>query len=155
MTAITADMLSTTPPFSRAHEALSSIMALHGLGRMAAWSRAANDDATRIVAVILENTKLAVNLLRDLNEAQRSGNDRKLAKVRRRLDRVLAGIRQTKVRRSPSQPRYPQICSMKGSSLARNPNFTICSSSLRGNSFFVDYRSPKPFFLVQHKNRDD
>ena len=67
-------------------------MALHGPARMAAWARAANDDATRIVAVMLENTKLAVNLLRDLDEAQRSGNDRKLAKVRRRLDRVLAGI---------------------------------------------------------------
>ena len=38
---------------------------------------------------MLENTKLAVNLLRDLDEAQRSGNERKLAKVRRSLDRVL------------------------------------------------------------------
>ena len=59
---------------------------------MAAWARAADDDATRIVAVMLENTKLAVNLLRDLDEAQRSGNDRKLAKVRRRLDRVLVAL---------------------------------------------------------------
>ena len=92
MTAITADMLSTIPPFARAHEALSSIMALHGRARMAAWARAADDDATRIVAVMLENTKLAVNLLRDLDEAQRSGNDRKLAKVRRRLDRVLVAL---------------------------------------------------------------
>ena len=40
--------------------------------------------------MMLENTKLAVNLLHDLDEAQRSGNDRKLAMVRRRLDRVLA-----------------------------------------------------------------
>jgi hypothetical protein len=90
--AITAHMLSTTPPFARAHEALSSIMAQHGRARMAAWARAADDDATRIVAVMLENTKLAVNLLRDLEEAQRSGNDRKLAKVRRRLDRVLMAL---------------------------------------------------------------
>ena len=67
-------------------------MAQHGRARMAAWARAADDDATRIVAVMLENTKLAVNLLRDLDEAQRSGNERKLAKVRRRLDRVLAAL---------------------------------------------------------------
>jgi hypothetical protein len=92
MTAITADMFARTPPFARAHEALSSIMALHGRARMAAWARAADDDATRIVAVMLENTKLAVNLLRDLDEALRSRNDRKLAKVRRRLDRVLATL---------------------------------------------------------------
>jgi hypothetical protein len=39
---------------------------------MAVWARAADDDATRIVAVMLENTKLAVNLLRDLDDAQRS-----------------------------------------------------------------------------------
>ena len=103
--AITAHMLSTTPPFARAHEALSSIMALHGRARMAAWARAADDDATRIVAVMLENTKLAVNLLRDLDEAQRSGNDRKLAKVRRRLDRVLAAIAANEVVRSPARPR--------------------------------------------------
>jgi hypothetical protein len=90
--AITADMLSTTPPFARAHEALSSIKALHGRARMAAWARAADDDATRIVAVMLENTKLAVNLLRDLDEARRSGNERKLAKVRRRLNKVLAAL---------------------------------------------------------------
>jgi hypothetical protein len=71
------------------------------LSRMAAWARAADDDATRIVAVMLENTKLAVNLLRDLDEAQRSGNDRKLAKVRRRLDRVLVALETNKVVCSP------------------------------------------------------
>ena len=54
MTAITADAFARTPPFTRAHEALSSIMAQHGRARMAAWARAAEDDATRIVAVMLE-----------------------------------------------------------------------------------------------------
>ena len=55
---------------------------------------AGEDDITRIcaIAVVLENTALALNLLRDLDEAQRSGNERKLAKVRRRFDRVLAEI---------------------------------------------------------------
>jgi hypothetical protein len=60
MTAITADSenaFAHNPPFARAHEALSSIMAQHGRARMAAWTRAADDDATRIVAVMLENTK--------------------------------------------------------------------------------------------------
>ena len=56
---------------------------------MAAWARAADDDATRIVAVMLENVTLAVALLGDLERANRSGNPKTIAKVRRRLDRVL------------------------------------------------------------------
>jgi hypothetical protein len=35
------------------------------------WARAADDDVTRIDAAMLENTKPAVNLLRDLDEARR------------------------------------------------------------------------------------
>jgi hypothetical protein len=62
---------------------------------MAAWARAADDDATRIVAVMLESTRLALNLLLDLDQAQRSGSERKVAKVRRRLDRVLGTIATT------------------------------------------------------------
>ena len=94
MTAITADMFARTPPFARATEALNAIRAQHGRARAAAWARSSEDDITRIcaIAVVLENTALALNLLRDLDEAQRSGNERKLAKVRRRFDRVLAEI---------------------------------------------------------------
>jgi hypothetical protein len=96
MTAMTADItdqfFAQNPPFARAFEALSSIMAQHGRARMAAWARSADDDATRICAVLLENTTLAVALLRDLDRAYRSGSQKRLARVNRRLDRVLASI---------------------------------------------------------------
>jgi hypothetical protein len=96
MTAIAADLaeelFSKNPPFGRAFEALTAIFAQHGRARMAAWARAAEDDPTRIVAVMLENTKLALALLRDLGSARRTGNPNKVAKVRKRLDRVLAAI---------------------------------------------------------------
>jgi hypothetical protein len=59
---------------------------------MAAWARAADDDPTRIVAVMLENVTLAVALLGDLERAHRSGNPKRVARVRRRLDRVLAAL---------------------------------------------------------------
>jgi plasmid stability protein len=92
--AITADMFARTPPFARAAEALNAIRAQHGRARAAAWARSSEDDIRSIcaIAVVLENTALALNLLRDLDEAQRSGNDRKLAMVRRRLDRVLVAL---------------------------------------------------------------
>ena len=93
MTAIAvnfADQLfAQSPPFARALEALSAILAQHGRSRMVQWTRTADDDATRICAVLFENTTLAVALLRDLDRAHRSGNPRQVEKVRRRLDRVL------------------------------------------------------------------
>ena len=90
MTAIAVDEAFVEfPQFRRAFEALSAIMAQYGRARMAAWARAADDDATRIVAVLFENTTLAIALLRDLDRAHRSGNPNKVARVRRRLDRVL------------------------------------------------------------------
>ena len=96
MSAITADfaleLFAHNPTFGRAFEALTAILAQYGRARMAAWARAADDDATRIVAVMFENTTLALALLRDLDRAHRSGNPKRVAKVRRRLDRVLAAI---------------------------------------------------------------
>jgi hypothetical protein len=96
MTAITADtageLFAANPPFQRAFEALSAIAAQHGRARMAAWARAAEDDPTRIMAVFLENATLAINLLNDLDRAHRSGNENRVAKVRRRLDRVIAAL---------------------------------------------------------------
>ena len=96
MTAIAADIteqfFAQNPPFARAFEALSSIMAQHGRARMAAWARSAEDDATRIMAVCLMNSTLAMALLGDLDRAHRSGNPRKLARVNRRLDRVIDSI---------------------------------------------------------------
>jgi hypothetical protein len=96
MTAMAADItdqfFAHNPPFARALEALSAIYAQHGRARMAAWARSAEDDPTRIVAVMLENVTLAVALLGDLERAHRTGNPKKVDKVRRRLDRVLATL---------------------------------------------------------------
>ena len=94
MTVITSnaagDLFARTPPFARAHEALNAIRAQHGRARAACWARS-EDDITRIcaVALVLENTKLAVNLLADLERARQSGNPKKVAKVNKRLDRLL------------------------------------------------------------------
>ena len=96
MIAITADLAHElcvqNPPFGRALEALTAILAQYGQALMAAWARTADDDATRICAVLFENTALAVALLRDLDRAHRSGNPTRVAKVRRRLNRVLDTI---------------------------------------------------------------
>jgi hypothetical protein len=90
MTAITADLFARTPPFARAAEALNAIRAQHGRARAACWARS-EDDVTRIcaIALVLENTKLALNLLADLERARQSGNPRKVEKVSKRLDRLL------------------------------------------------------------------
>jgi len=78
MTAITADfageLFAANPPFARAFEALSSIVAQHGKARMVAWARGSEDEATKFVAVLLENTALAVNLMRDLEGARQAGH---------------------------------------------------------------------------------
>ena len=56
--------------------------------------RVFDDDVTRIcaIALIFEKVTLALNLLRDLEEAQRSGIDNRSRKVRRRFDKVLAAL---------------------------------------------------------------
>ncbi len=93
MTAITADDFLRTPLLERVAEALSAIGAQHGRARAVAWARS-SDDITRIVAVavVLERTALALNLLRDLDEAHRSGSEKRKAKVSKRPDRVLASL---------------------------------------------------------------
>ncbi len=96
MEAITADiaddLIASNPPFRRAFEALTAILAQYGHARMAAWARGADDDPTKLVAVMLGNVTLALALLRDLENARRSNNPKKVAKVRRRLDRLLAAL---------------------------------------------------------------
>jgi len=72
--------------------AITADLAQHGRSRMVQWARTADDDATRICAVLFENTTLALALLRDLDRAHRSGSPKRVAKVRRRLDRVLDTI---------------------------------------------------------------
>jgi plasmid stability protein len=93
MTTITADfaLFARTPPFARAAEALNAIRAQHGRARAAAWARSSEDDVTRIcaIALMLENTKLALKLLADLERARQGGNPKKVAKVNKRLDRLL------------------------------------------------------------------
>ena len=73
--------------------ALNAVDAQHWRARGAAWARA-SDDITRIcaIAVVLENATLALNLLRDLEEARRSGSEKRKAKVSKRLNKVLAAL---------------------------------------------------------------
>jgi hypothetical protein len=93
MTAITADMLSTTPRLVLAFEAVSAIHAHQGRERVAAWARASHDDEARIAALaVLGRVPLALNLLADLERARQSGNPRKVAKVNKRLDTLLARL---------------------------------------------------------------
>ena len=85
-------ILAAHPPFARAYEALTAILAQYGHARMAAWARGADDDPTKLVAVMLGHLKRALALLRDFENARRSNNPKKVAKVRRRLDRLLAAL---------------------------------------------------------------
>ena len=93
MTAIAADfenVLRTEPTIRARLSRRSRPSWLSTAGaRMVQWARTADDDATRICAVLFENTTLAVALLRDLDRAHRSGSPKRVARVRRRLDRVL------------------------------------------------------------------
>ena len=68
MTATSADLVD---------KFLSSVLC-HGSARPREWRHGLVRPTTM--------RPLALNLLRDLDEAQRSGNDKKLAKVRRRLE---------------------------------------------------------------------
>ena len=80
------------PRFRLPLEALSAIRDLHGDARMYehALAHPADDETVRLVAVMLTNATLALNLMRELVLAQHSGRAAKVAKVRKRLDRVLA-----------------------------------------------------------------
>ncbi len=86
---MTPDILRTVeamgPAFALPLHALTAIEAQHG--RAAAIDHAlASDAVTRIVMLMLEDTKLALTLMRGLVEAQQTG---KRAKVVRRTQRRL------------------------------------------------------------------
>jgi hypothetical protein len=86
---MTPDILRTVeamgPAFALPLHALAAIEAQHG--RAAAIDHAlASDAVTRIVMLMLEDTKLALTLMRGLVEAQQTG---KRAKVVRRTQRRL------------------------------------------------------------------
>jgi hypothetical protein len=107
MTAITADLdqhissleLGFQHRFWRAYEALTAIRDQHGTASVIAWARAADDAEAPIAALaVFAKVPLALNLIADLERAKLSGNPRKVAKVRRRLDRVLATIAKNEVR---------------------------------------------------------
>ena len=97
MTAIAADfddqLFAQSPPFARALEALSAI---HGPARPEPHGAMGTHGATmtqRAFAPCCSRTRRsALALLRDLDRAHRSGNPKRVAKVRRRLDRVLDTI---------------------------------------------------------------
>jgi hypothetical protein len=79
------------PRFRLPLEALAAIKAQHGSARMLEHAIASDDAPTQLVAVILEDTALALN--GDLVLAQRSGKRARINRVRRRLDRILAAAK--------------------------------------------------------------
>ena len=55
-----------------------------------ALAHPADDETVRLMAILLTNATLALNLMRELVSAQHSRRAAKVAKIRKRLDRVLA-----------------------------------------------------------------
>ena len=91
MQTIAADF--SEPRLRWAAEGLQAMLAQHGRGRTIGWARAAVDAETRIAALaVLEQVPLALNLLAEFGRARQSGNPRKVAKVNRRLDNLLARL---------------------------------------------------------------
>jgi hypothetical protein len=81
------------PRLRWAAEGLQALLAQHGPRATIAWARAAADDETRIDALaVLEQVPLALNLLANLERARQSGNPRKVARVNKRLDYLLAWL---------------------------------------------------------------
>jgi len=75
--------------FLHAFEALSAILAKYGLERVIAWANADGGDEARFVAALFKNTEITVKALTEYSEAMRAGNQPKIAKVRKRLDKLI------------------------------------------------------------------
>lgn len=83
------------PRFALPFEALGAIRDQHGDARMFehALAHPAEDETVRLVALAFADGALALKLMTDLLHARRSGKTEKVARVRRRLDRVLAAAK--------------------------------------------------------------
>ena len=84
------DFHSYVATFALPLEALSAVRALHGDVAMLehALAHPADDEATRLVALMLTDARLALNLMRDLVIAQRTGKPWKVASCSERLSPV-------------------------------------------------------------------
>ena len=78
--------------FKLPFQSLSAIRAQRDRGPMLDHTLEVEDTPTRIVALPLEGTKLALALMRDLVNAQKSGRSKRIEKVRKRLDKALAAL---------------------------------------------------------------
>jgi hypothetical protein len=71
------------------------MLSADGPARTVVWARP-RDEETRIAALaVFEQVPLALNLFADLERARQSGNLTKVAKVNRRLDRLLDRLGKT------------------------------------------------------------
>ena len=75
--------------FLHALEALTAILAKYGLDRVIAWANADGGDEARFVAALFKDTAVAVKVLTEYVDAMRAGNVKKIAKVRKRLDKLI------------------------------------------------------------------
>ena len=83
----------SAPRLRWAAEGLQAMLAQHGPVRTVAWARAAADAETCVAALaVLEQVPLALNLLADVERARLSGNPKKVERVNRRLDSLLARL---------------------------------------------------------------
>jgi hypothetical protein len=95
MTAITADiedqvsLLGPRFQFLKASEALTAILAQNGLERVIAWANLDGEDPARLVAALLKDWALAIKVLNEYVDAKRSGDQKKIKRVQKRLDKIL------------------------------------------------------------------
>jgi hypothetical protein len=97
MTAIAADIeaqVSLLGPrfqlqFLRASEALTAILAQNGLARAIAWANLDGSDEARLVVALLKDWKISIKVVDEYVSATQTGNEKKIAKLRKRLDKIL------------------------------------------------------------------
>jgi hypothetical protein len=87
MTPIAADLYELRLRW--ATEGLGAMLTAHGPARTVAWARAGDEETKLAALAVFEQVPLALKLLADLERARQSGNPTKVAKVNRRLDRLL------------------------------------------------------------------
>jgi hypothetical protein len=76
--------------FLKASEALTAILAQSGIDRMMAWANLDGEDPARLVAALLKDWTIAIKVLNEYVDAKRSGDQKKIKRVQKRLDKILA-----------------------------------------------------------------
>jgi hypothetical protein len=97
MTAIAADIeqqVALLGPrfqlrFLRASQALTAILAQNGIARAIAWANLDGGDEARLVVALLKDWKISIKVVDEYVKAMQTGNEKKIKKVQKRLDKIL------------------------------------------------------------------